>query len=120
MKRIWITLWIFSSLVLAQPDENTKRVNPCDHPVLEKARNEGLNSLSLKQIPQFWFRAWRCTRYAKREGQKSDFRLLYEQKQEENYEEARKLSGLGTSCLTVTAIILFYSYFGYFMSAGPT
>ncbi|MEE9166616.1 MAG: hypothetical protein V3U24_04020 [Candidatus Neomarinimicrobiota bacterium] len=84
---------------------------PCDHRIIKKAQTEGLNSLSLVEIPQFWVAAVRCKQEAKKAGKKINFRHLYRQKQEENFEKAREISGVGTFCLVVTGLVLFYSYF---------
>ncbi|MFQ6673901.1 MAG: hypothetical protein ACE5GH_03830 [Fidelibacterota bacterium] len=119
MKTVLMIIWTVASLAMAGPATPGKTVNPCDHPVIKKAKSEGLKSLSLKEIPQFWLAAWQCKRSVRRKGKEIDFRSLYREKQRENYEEARTLSGVGTGCLTFTVLILFYSYLGYALGAQP-
>ena len=117
MKGIFLLLFFFVSWASSQPETKDKTPQPCEHPVIKKAQTEGLNSLTLKEIPQFWFMAFQCKRQAKKAGEKINFRSLYKQKQQQNFEEARQLSGIGTCCLVVTALILSYSYLGHVIGA---
>ena len=76
-----------------------------------------MNALTIKEIPQFWIRSILCKREAKKRGETVDFKNLYKAKRTENFQQSRKRSGLGTCCLTVTSLILFYSYWGLLMGA---
>jgi len=117
MKRLFLALIILASLTSAQQNKESRPTTPCDHPIIKKARTEGLNSLTFKESLQFVYRAIQCKRYAKKTGEEIDFRSLFKQKQKQNFEEARQLSGVGTCCLIVTVLIVFYSYYGYMMGA---
>lgn len=113
MKKASMLLIFCLSSLGAQPDERSDVKNLCEHPVLEKAREQGLNSLTLEEIPQFWFRALLCKRYVRKGGEDIDFKDLYKQKQEENFENARELSGIGTCFAAVTGLVLLYSFLGF-------
>lgn len=118
IKPILIVLIVFFPLFSqeAQTDESEIiPTTPCEHSVLQKAQIQGLNSLSPVEIPQYWIRLWQCKQYTKKMGKEVDFKTLYEQKELENYREAEEISGIGSSYAIVITIILFYSYYGYFM-----
>jgi len=108
---------ILFSWTFAQTEKAIKPDNPCDHPVIKKAQTEGLNSLSILEIPQFLLATIQCKRHAKKTGEKVDFDSLYKQKNQQNYETSQQLSGIGTCCLVVTALITFYSFVGYMLGA---
>ncbi len=118
IKPIFIVLILSFPLLSQEAQTDKPEVIPsthCEHPVLQKALIQGLNSLSPVEIPQYWLKSWQCKQYAKKMGKEIDFKTLYEQKELENYREAEEISGIGSSCAIVISIILFYSYYGYFM-----
>ena len=84
----------------------------CQHPVMEKARQEGLTALKLKEIPLFLAMSVRCKLQARQEGVNAPMSQLFKDKQSTRHEEAKNFSGLGSCCAAVTGIILFYAYLG--------
>ncbi len=118
MKRIILLLFVCLPCVFAQEKEESEVTNPCEHPIIIKAQTSGLNSLTFREIPQFWFKAFQCKRHAKKTGEKSDFSNLYKQKHRQNFDEARQLSGIGSCCFVITISIMFYSYFGHLAGAN--
>ncbi|MFQ6675434.1 MAG: hypothetical protein ACE5LH_03705 [Fidelibacterota bacterium] len=109
-----------STRVAAQSPEETSslRSDPCRHPVVTKARREGLNALTPVEIPRFIYHSWRCKRMARKEGRDVDFASLYREKWEENSNESREISGLGASVLTAAVLVLFYSYVAFALGSG--
>ena len=93
------------------PEEGTFLVS-CQHPVMEKARQEGLTALKLKEVPLFLAMSVRCKLQARQEGVDAPMGQLFKDKQSTRHEEAKNFSGLGSCCATVTGIILFYAYLG--------
>lgn len=116
IKQAVVILIVLTALISAQQEKETGEISPCDYRIIQKAKEKGLNSLLVKEIPQFWFAVVRCKLEARKGDRKVDFGHLYRQKQNENFEKARELSGLGTCLLTVTGLTLLYSYFG--LAAG--
>lgn len=117
IKQTVLTLIVLAALMSAQQEKETGEISPCDHRIIQKAKEKGLNSLSVKEIPQFWFAVVRCKLEARKGDKKVDFGHLYRQKQNENFEKARELSGLGTCLFTVTGLTLLYFYLGFIAGA---
>lgn len=112
-----VLICLVVSPLFSQTEEEKVEPDLCAHPIIEKARNEGLNGLSLKEIPQFWALSILCKRQAKKRGLEVSFKELYNSKRKTNYEEGRTLSGIGSCCVMVSTLILFYSYWGLLMGA---
>jgi len=91
--------------------------NPCEHPIIQKALVDGLNSLTLREIPEYWYRTWLCKRYAKKAGIAVDFSSAREQKREELRQPIEEISGPGAFCATCVTVVVVFSYYSYF--AGP-
>lgn len=89
----------------------------CGHPIIKKAQEKGLNSLSVKQIPLFWMAVVRCKLKTRKTDEKVEFGHLFRQKQNENFENSREISGPGTCVLTVAGVTLLYYYVGYLAGA---
>lgn len=107
------------AVMVAQTLEGTAPTlrDPCEHPVMAKARSEGLNALSASEVPEFLYWSWRCKRLARKEDRSVDFGQLYREKWEENYKESQEISGLGAAVLTGAVLILFYSYTAFLLGA---
>ena len=84
----------------------------CQHPVMEKARLEGLTALKLKEVPLFLAMSVRCKLQAKQEGVDAPMGQLFKDKQSIRHEESKNFSGLGSCCATITGIMLLYAYLG--------
>ena len=84
----------------------------CEHPVLNKVRKEGLTSLTWKEVPFFLAMSIRCKFQAKQAGVDVPMEEFFQEKQLERHEEAKKISGLGSCCITVTGLIILYSFLG--------
>ena len=93
------------------PEAGTFLVS-CQHPVMEKARQEGLTALKLKEIPLFLAMSARCKLLARQEGVDAPMGQLFTDKQSTRHEQGKNFSGLGSCCATVTGIILLYAYLG--------
>ena len=93
------------------PEAGTFLVS-CQHPVMEKARQEGLTALKLKEVPLFLAMSVRCKLQARQEGVDAPMGQLFKDKQSTRHEEAKNFSGLGSCCARVTGIILLYAYLG--------
>lgn len=106
-----IMVCVSAAVVSAQTPDRTfaPTTDPCQHPVVIKARTEGLNALTFLEIPRFVYLSWSCQRTAKKEGRQVDFGDLYREKWAENYDKSQEISGLGATVLTVSVLILVYS-----------
>lgn len=117
MKLVLVTVLSLFTFTAAQEEMPKEPPAACEHPVLVKARSAGLNALTVKEIPRFWVKSILCKREAKKRGETIDFKDLYSGKRRSNFEESRKLSGIGSCCVMVSTLILFYSYWGLLMGA---
>lgn len=120
LHRFMFLLIILLTLVQAQTvEEDSIEVpqTPCEHPLVHKALEEGLNSLTLKEIPEYWYRIWLCKRYANKAGVTIDLSIAQERKREELQHPIQEISGPGACCATMVTVILVFSYYSYF--AGP-
>jgi hypothetical protein len=100
----------------AQPETESAGEQPflvsCEHPVLNKARQEGLAALSWKESPIFIVMSVRCKLQARQTKTEVPMGHLFKDKQVKRHAEAKTLSGLGSCCITVTGLILVYSFLG--------
>ncbi len=55
-------LIVLSTGIFAQNPEGKNKVNPCDSVVFQKAQKYGLRSLSIKEIPVYYWNRYRCKR----------------------------------------------------------
>ena len=120
MRWIVILVLLASATIQAQSNVEQKPASeptPCEHPIIRKALVDGLNSLTLEEIPQYWYRAWLCKRYAKKSGITVDFSSARGRKREELRQPKEELSGPGAFCATCVTVVLVFSYYSYF--AGP-
>lgn len=90
----------------------------CQHPVMNKAREEGLASLKWKEVPLFLAMSVRCKLQARQEGVDVPMAQLFRDKQSAQHNEAKNISGFGSCCITVTGLIVIYSLLGAALGAG--
>ena len=84
----------------------------CEHPIVNKAKNEGVSSLTWKETPFFMVMSVRCKQQAKKAGLNDPIEKLLKEKQLKRHEKAKTISGLGSCCITVTGLIILYSFLG--------
>ncbi len=118
----WIVILVLLASASVQAQSNVEKPlvtspTPCEHPIIRKALVDGLNSLTLKEIPQYWYQAWLCKRYAKKAGITVDFSAARTRKQEELRHPLEEISGPGAFCATCITVVVVFSYYSYF--AGP-
>ena len=53
----------------------------CEHPIVNKAKKEGLSSLTWKETPFFMVMSFRCKRQARKAGVKDSIGKLFQEKQ---------------------------------------
>jgi len=90
----------------------------CNHPVVNKAKEEGLIALKWKEIPTFMFFNMKCKIQAKRANIKLAKSNLFKNKQIYQHELNKKISGPGSLIASASSLILFYTYLG--LIANPT
>ena len=119
--RLFVILILLSfASLMAQNSETTAAEttpNPCEHPLIRKALVDGLNSLTLKEVPEYWYQAWLCKRYAKKAGIAVDFSAARGRKREELRQPVEEISGPGAFCATCVTVVVVFSYYSYL--AGP-
>lgn len=100
----------------AQPETEPASEEPflvsCEHPVINKARQEGLAALTWKETPVFVVMSVRCKLQARQAKTDVPMGHLFKDKQVKRHAEAKTLSGLGSCCITVTGLVLVYSFLG--------
>ena len=84
----------------------------CEHPIVNKAKKEGLSSLTWKETPFFMVMSFRGKRQARKAGVNYSIGKLFQEKQAKQHEEAKMISGPGSCCITVTGLIIIYSFLG--------
>ena len=82
----------------------------CNHPVVNKAKEEGLIALKWKEIPTFIFVNIKCQIQARKSHIKLEKSNLFKNKQIYQHELNKKISGPGTLIASVSSLILFYTY----------
>ena len=106
----------------AQPENSTSEEQTflvsCEHPVMNKARTEGLASLSWKETPVFIAMSVRCKLQARRSNVQMPLGQLFKDKQVQRHAEAKTISGPGSCCVTVTGLIMVYSLLGALLGAS--
>tara|TARA_B100000809_G_scaffold231375_1_gene246480 strand:+ start:4161 stop:4514 length:354 start_codon:yes stop_codon:yes gene_type:complete len=60
MKVIIVVIFILFSVTNAKQTENERKENPCKSTYIKKAREGGLRSLSIFEIPVYYYDARRC------------------------------------------------------------
>ena len=90
----------------------------CEHPVINKARTEGLASLSWKETPVFIAMSVRCKLQARQAKTQVPLRYLFNDKQANRHAEAKTISGPGSCCITITGLILLHSFLGAVLGAS--
>ena len=90
----------------------------CEHPVMNKARAEGLTSLTWKETPIFIAMSVRCKLQARQANVEVPLGQLFKDKQVNRHAEAKTISGPGSCCVTVTGLIMFYSLLGALLGAS--
>ncbi len=106
----------------AQPETESAGEQPflvsCEHPVINKARQEGLAALSWKETPVFISMSVRCKLQARKENLEVPLGQLFKDKQVKRHSEAKTISGPGACCVTVTGLIMVYSLLGALFGAS--
>jgi len=97
---------VFSVLSAQESDSLTVK-EPCESKYIAKAQKEGLRSLSLREIPFYYYSAYQC----RRNGADPDVVREIDRKQlDEDYRNAKQFRGWTSSftyCVSVV-VILFY------------
>ena len=84
----------------------------CEHPLVNKAKKEGPQSLTWKETPIFLVMSIKCKIQARKAGIEDPIAPLFQKKQQIKHEEAKTISGPGSFCITVTGLIIIYSFLG--------
>ena len=84
----------------------------CNHPIVNKAKEEGLIALKWKEIPAFMFFNIKCKIQARKSNIKLEKSNLFKNKQLYQHDLNKKISGPGTLIASVSSLILFYTYLG--------
>jgi len=104
---LFLTGIIVFSVVSAQESDSTNVTEPCESKYIAKAQKEGLRSLSLREIPFYYYAVYQCRRHG---VNPTIAREINRKQLEKDYQNAKQFRGWTSSftyCVSM-AVILFY------------
>lgn len=89
--------------------QDTIKESPCNSDLINRAKNEGMRTIRVKEMPQYIMDMWNCR---KEENGKKTFQQINDKTLEKDFEHSEKLTGFTVSCAycTTSAIFIFYAY----------
>jgi len=101
-----ILFTVVSQLIFAQAVENTS--NPCNDPILLKAKKEGIKSLSLKDLYKYYKLRQSC----KKSGGELYISQIEQAEFERDYERSKNMVSFTSTYSICVTVIVGYFYFG--------
>jgi len=102
--KIFICLLIPIYLTAQVEDE----YSPCDDPILDLARNEGIKSIPLKDM----FHYFKISRDCQASGGEEIMKQIRHSDWERDYKKSKVLASYSSTYSTCVAVLVFYFYFG--------
>ncbi|RMF11152.1 MAG: hypothetical protein D6762_00060 [Candidatus Neomarinimicrobiota bacterium] len=85
----------------APPEEN-----PCQTPLIMRASRQGLRSIPIRKLPQFWYQVWQCRKSG---VGAAAFRKLDRRQLESDYTESHQFHGwTSTWSYCITSVLFFF------------
>lgn len=105
--KLSLKVFIFSITIIFAQD--AIKDNACNSDLIKRAKKEGMRSIRLNEMPQYFIELWNCR---KEENGKITLKRINDKTVDKDYEHSEKFTGFTATCAycATTTVFIFYIF----------